>query len=233
MKKTHGQMSESFALSALLTIVGGFLDAYTYICRGGVFANAQTGNIVLLGLSVAERRWSTAVRYLLPILSFAVGVILAEMIRERYRRMPQSEVGMHWRQIVILAEIVLLAMVAFLPQRMNTLVDAVISCVCALQVHSFRKVRGSAFATTMCTGNLRSGTEQLMIWLRSRDAKAGRRAGIYGAILLLFSIGAVLGGISAAKLGEKSILLCCILLLVVYAIMFAEEEQGGKRRYRM
>ena len=72
-----------------------------------------------------------------------------------------------------------------------------------------------------------------MIWLRSRDAKAGRRAGIYGAILLLFSIGAVLGGISAAKLGEKSILLCCILLLIVYTIMFAEEEQGEKRRYRM
>jgi hypothetical protein len=34
----------------LLACAGGFLDAYTFVGRGGVFANAQTGNIVLLGV---------------------------------------------------------------------------------------------------------------------------------------------------------------------------------------
>ena len=38
-------ISESFRLAAVLALVGGFLDAYTYICRGQVFSNAQTGNI--------------------------------------------------------------------------------------------------------------------------------------------------------------------------------------------
>ena len=47
---THRQMSESFRLGAVLALTGGFLDAYTYLIRGGVFANAQTGNIVLLGV---------------------------------------------------------------------------------------------------------------------------------------------------------------------------------------
>ena len=37
-------LSETFALGALLAAAGGFLDAYTYLLRGGVFANAQTGN---------------------------------------------------------------------------------------------------------------------------------------------------------------------------------------------
>ena len=55
MKNEHEkQMSESFKLGALLAIVGGFLDVYTYICRGQVFSNAQTGNIVLVGLSLAQ-----------------------------------------------------------------------------------------------------------------------------------------------------------------------------------
>ena len=40
-------MSESLLLGAILATVGGFLDAHTYICRGKVFANAETGNIVL------------------------------------------------------------------------------------------------------------------------------------------------------------------------------------------
>lgn len=46
-------ISESFRLAAVLALVGGFLDAYTYICRGQVFSNAQTGNIVLVGLALA------------------------------------------------------------------------------------------------------------------------------------------------------------------------------------
>ena len=47
MEEKRLQMSESFFLTAILAIVGGFLDAYSYLMRGHVFANAQTGNIVL------------------------------------------------------------------------------------------------------------------------------------------------------------------------------------------
>jgi uncharacterized protein DUF1275 len=40
----------------LLAGAGGFLDAYTFVGRGGVFANAQTGNIVLLGVEAVVVR---------------------------------------------------------------------------------------------------------------------------------------------------------------------------------
>ena len=52
-KKREGQPSESMALGALLTLAGGFQDAYSYNGRGHVFANAQTGNVVLLGQNLA------------------------------------------------------------------------------------------------------------------------------------------------------------------------------------
>ena len=48
------QMSESMILGVVLTLAGGFQDAYSYNCRGQVFANAQTGNIVLLGQNIAS-----------------------------------------------------------------------------------------------------------------------------------------------------------------------------------
>ena len=34
MEEKHLQMSESFFLTAILAIVGGFLDSYSYLMRG-------------------------------------------------------------------------------------------------------------------------------------------------------------------------------------------------------
>ena len=42
------QMSETFLLAMIITFSGGLQDAYTYFARNKVFANAQTGNIVLM-----------------------------------------------------------------------------------------------------------------------------------------------------------------------------------------
>ena len=85
VKKIRGQMSESLALGLLLAVAGGFFDAYTYLCRGGVFANAQTGNIVLFGARLAEGDWRKALTYLLPILALAFGVLTAEAVKSRYK----------------------------------------------------------------------------------------------------------------------------------------------------
>ena len=63
MKKETIQMSEAIPTGILLTLSGGLQDAYTYFGRDGVFANAQTGNIVLLGTHVAAGQWSLALRY--------------------------------------------------------------------------------------------------------------------------------------------------------------------------
>ena len=84
-EKRELQRSESFAAAALLALSGGLLDAYTYLCRGGVFANAQTGNMVLLAIRAAEGKWQEAGRYLIPILAFAAGVMVAETVKRLHR----------------------------------------------------------------------------------------------------------------------------------------------------
>ena len=62
------QMSESFLTAALLSISGGLQDVYTYIARGHVFANAQTGNIVLLSQNLFAHNWYQALHYFIPLL---------------------------------------------------------------------------------------------------------------------------------------------------------------------
>ena len=54
--KIHKQPSDTFRLGMLLSMTGGFVDAYTFILRGRVLANAQTGNIVFFGLRLIEKK---------------------------------------------------------------------------------------------------------------------------------------------------------------------------------
>ena len=71
--------ADSLQMGLLLAATGGFLDAYTYVARGRVFANAQTGNLVLLGLRAFETD-PQALRYLVPVCAFVLGIVLSEFL---------------------------------------------------------------------------------------------------------------------------------------------------------
>lgn len=84
LKREYTQMSESYLVGALLAVVGGYLDAYTYISRGKVFANAQTGNIVLMGLNISQKNLSNTIHYMIPIAAFILGIVFSELIKSRF-----------------------------------------------------------------------------------------------------------------------------------------------------
>ena len=216
----HGQMSESFLIAVFLSLSGGLQDAYTYLFRGKVFANAQTGNIVLLSANIMDGNWDRVVHYLVPLCAFALGVLTAEKMRERFKEMQK----LHWRQLVVLGEVLLLFIVGFLPQEQNLLANAAVSFACAMQVQAFRKVDGYAFASTMCIGDLRSGVEALCIWRKTHEPQAKDRMLRYFGIILLFAIGAGIGSKSSAVLGGRAIWISCGLLLVSFALMFIRED---------
>jgi hypothetical protein len=48
-----GQRLSAVMASVLATTAGGAMDAWVYLAHGHVFANAQTGNIVLMGVALA------------------------------------------------------------------------------------------------------------------------------------------------------------------------------------
>ena len=213
------QMSESFRVGALLACAGGFLDAYTFLCRGGVFANAQTGNLALLGIRLANGDWAGACGYLLPVLAFVAGILLAEALR----RAAWRGGALHWRQPLLLIESATLLLCVLCPTLHDATVNMAISFVCALQVQGFRKIHGSPIATTMCTGNLRSGTENLFHWLSRREPKAPPKMKVYYGLILCFILGAVVSGLLSPLLAQRTVLLACIPLLTVFALL----RRGG------
>lgn len=217
----RGQMSESFRTVLFLSLSGGLQDAYTYLGRGGVFANAQTGNIVFMGQALLTGDWTKLLHYLIPVTAFALGVAAAELIRVQ-----GQNARLHWRQLVLVAEIALLFGVGFLPDSLNMAANAAISFACAMQVQAFRKVHGYPFSSTMCIGNLRSGMESLVAWLRVKDRQALRKAAHYFAVIALFALGAGIGAQCVALWGMRAIWLSCLLLAVSLGLMFIPEESA-------
>ena len=217
----HGQMSEAFRTVMFLSASGGLQDAYTYIGRGEVFANAQTGNIVLLSQNLFTGNWAKVPHYLVPLVFFALGIAASEGMRYRF----QQARRIHWRQLVLVVEILLLFGVGFLPNTLDLAANALVSFACAMQVQAFRKVHGYPFASTMCIGNMRSGMESLVVYFHLHDLKILYKALHYFGVILLFAVGAGLGAQAVAVFGNRTIWFSCALLLVSLCFMFIQDEE--------
>ncbi|MFV0552195.1 MAG: YoaK family protein [Anaerorhabdus sp.] len=219
--KHSTQVSDSLGLGLLLTLSGGFMDAYSYLFRGKVFANAQTGNILLLGINIFEGQWENTIKYLIPIIAFSIGIAIADIVRRKLK----ERKSIHWRQIAIITEAMILLLVGFLPQELNLVANSLISLVCGLQIESFKKIRGLGAATTMCVGNLRYATEWLCEYAYTKNQDAIEKGWLYLAVILFFVFGAIIGSICIKYLGQYSIFICSMILIVGFISMFYDKEK--------
>lgn len=70
----------------LLITVGGFLGAYTFTVKGGVFCNAQTANFVMLAVQLGKMNWARALYYLIPITAYLLGAVISEFLPKRVNK---------------------------------------------------------------------------------------------------------------------------------------------------
>ena len=211
---SHEITSESLRLGILLAIVGGFLDAYTFICRGGVFANAETGKNVFMAA--------------LPIFAFVVGVIVTEIIREKsiknYSESARAE------KFILIIEAIVLFIIGFIPDTVpDIFVTTTISFVSSVQISSFRRLVDSPYSTTMCTGNLRTASQAAYLAITKKDEAACARSIRYIIVIASFLFGASLGGILTVNFGVKSIWTCSIILFISKILFSIDEYRLIKR----
>lgn len=207
---------ETLRVGILLAVVGGFLDAYTYIAHGGVFANAQTGNMVLIGIYAVEGHFAQAVFCIFPIAAFFSGVVATEYVMHSYSPTQFVE----WRHLIVIAEIALLFFVGFIPQHIpNVAVNVAVSFICSMQVNSFRLTRGLPYSTTMCTGNLRSAAEKFCAFAIHGDEISKKHCLRYFIVIGAFCAGAALGALLTTLWGGRAVWACCAILAGVPVAM--------------
>lgn len=216
------QVSETYTLAAIITLSGGLQDAYTYFARDHVFANAQTGNIILLGSKLVDGDYDAAFRYLFPVLSFMLGIFIAEQFQGRFRNAKR----LHWRQSILLLEIIALSASGFFNDAYNLIANCLVSFACALQVQSFKHVNGYSYASTMCIGNMRSGISSFSNWTRTKNPRSLYQSLVYMSVILTFAIGAVIGYFLIPYLGFKTVWVSSGLLILGFMIMFYDSERS-------
>lgn len=217
--KTYENLHETFLVLVFITLAGGFQDAYSYLMRGKVFANAQTGNIVLLFKNIVELNFKASISYLIPIIAFTFGIYIAVRFEDAIEKR-----RLHWRQYIVAFEIIIMIIVSIVPENLNNLANALLSFSCAMQVYAFKKIYGLNFATTMCIGNLRSATENLSKYHITKDRKYLENSKKYYTVIFIFGMGAALGNITSDYFGLKSIIVAAICLTISFIILFFEDR---------
>lgn len=199
---------EALQIAGLLALVGGYLEAYTWIIHH-VFANAQGANLVFLWVYMTSGEWETAMRYVPPLLAFAAGVILACWLR--------WIVPKRAAQISTFTEIVFLFIVAILHNRLPQVAGTLgLSLVAAFQTVSFPRVEGMNYSSVMVTSNFRQVIEGLFAVLAgSTVARPFRRSYVFGAMCIAFGLGAALGAFVTKVAPAYSLIIPVALLLTV------------------
>ncbi|AMV60335.1 Membrane protein, putative [Pediococcus damnosus] len=194
---------------AFLAAIAGGLDAYTYLQHGGVFAGLQTGNLILLGVSLSKGQFVKVGYYLIAIIAFGLGTIF---IRHMQHFFKQNYLKRAY--FVLGYEFVLMVLVAMISQRAPDVITVMLLAItAAAQLQEFRKLQDGPFTSLMMTGNIRTTAENLYTGYVHHDVTAQQKATDTGIVIGSFAAGAFLSGIFVPWLKDAAILVPAVLVL--------------------
>ena len=199
----------------LLTLAAASVDAISYLGLGHVFTAMMTGNMVLLGLALAQGEALAALRSILALIGFSIGVFAGAIVVERESEPPE------WPTVVTVAlalETLILAIFAATSTVFDSSGGIIIPLLIALsafamgiQSAAVRRLGVPGIATTYITGTITSLMIDLLGWLRSitagfpvsRTAKGDpparipwdQRVGLLAGVVTLYCLGALIGGV--------------------------------------
>ncbi len=193
---------ERMGIFLILMMCGGFMGAYTYLLKGGVFCNAQTSNIMLLGIALGTMDWKRAAYLLLPISAYFLGSLVSEILPVYVRK---KEL-LRWDTLLVGIEITVLVILGFLPESVPVQVFQVsINFICSMQYNTFRQAQGIPMATTFCTNHLRQTGIHIAKWIRKKDVSSLKRSLRHFEMLGMFVAGSAIGAIMCHLFGGRAI----------------------------
>jgi uncharacterized membrane protein YoaK (UPF0700 family) len=213
--------ARSLWFALLLTLTNGFLDAHTYLARGGVFANVQTANVIFGAIDTSERKFALALAHVWPILAFITGVAVASHIKsgraERFLPRP-----LLWTMAV---QALALAIIGFVPSSVpHSYVTVPISFLAAMQMGLFRNVGELVYLPVATTGNLMRCVEAGYDGLVEKKAESRRAFGVYGALIVVFAVGALIGAFASRAWGVHAIWLAAGFLAFTLCLFIIDER---------
>ena len=227
-------MCERKEIFHVLTAIGGFFGAYTFMMRGNVFCNAQTGNVVLMGIALGTGKWKEGLYYLIPIFAYMLGAFVSELLPKPVKK----HLPIRWDTLLIAIEMVTVVILGFIPVSAPVQISQVIiNFVASMQYNTFRQAEGVAGATTFATNHIRQigvGLAKELTHLHKPNKKHRKGLIEHFAMLVFFISGAFIGAILCNVAKEKAIWatlvpLGTILAIFLYADFVSERSLKGRK----
>jgi uncharacterized membrane protein YoaK (UPF0700 family) len=214
-------------LMLLLTLVTGFVDAYSYLSLGHVFVANMTGNVVFSGFAIAGTPGFSLVASLTALAAFAVGALLGG----RVSRVGAAHRGRMLSTAVVIEGAIMLA--AYLVGQLGPSPDGNAAIRYALiALLGLAMGTQNAAARALAVPDLTTTVLTLTITGTSADSKAaggpGGKAGRRLLSIAAMFLGA-LGGALLIEHGRAALsLLCAVVLLVVAAAAAWRTRTSGE-----
>jgi uncharacterized membrane protein YoaK (UPF0700 family) len=209
--------------AVLLTVANSFLDAHTYLVRGGVFANLQTGNVILFAIHMSERHWGDSLSRLWPMFACVAGVVLSSYIKSgRVDKVVAQP--LRWTMAIQAA---VLAGFGFLPATLpHSLVVVPISFLGGIQIGLFRSIGDLAYMPLATTGNLMRVVEAGYDFFVEKNSSSRRAFMVYAGVIGAFAAGAIAGAFTTRAWGLHAIWVPAGLLAVTLILFVIDEREG-------
>lgn len=209
--------SQRYHTFVLLMLSGGFMGAYSYFLKGGVFANAETANLLILAFNIAELNTEGIISVLYPISAFFIGTFFSQMFIEK--------LGRRWIPTLLIVEIMALISLSLLPSETpDRVFHVVIAVLSSMQFNTFRKARGVAMSTLFCTAHLRGFGASLYSAMADRKGEELKKSLYHGGLIMTFLAGGISCSLISKSLGGYTIALSSLPLLFVLQEVLRKER---------
>lgn len=199
----------------VLIIIAGFYGGYAMMVRGGMFSNAQTGNVVFMAVAFGNGKIKEALYYLIPISAYMLGSLVSEVLPRPLRKVHLFR----WDTLLTLFEIVAVIVMGFVPASApHQICQVLINFICAMQYNTFRQAEGVSMATTFVTNHIRqTGIQLAGLFDKTKDSKNQlHKIRVHVMMIVCFVVGVFAATVCCRFFGTYAIWFNLIPLLVVF-----------------
>ena len=184
-------------LTVFSTFILGYLDVFSEQYSGSAVVSAQTGNLMQLGKTLAQRDFSGALEHFSLFLGFAFGCGLAFLIAN-FVKSPIK----NW---LIFSIIIYVTAILYSYLSIDVM-DLMLSASAGIALTFFRNMSGVDLNNGIHTGNLKNLWSSLVNVVIFRHKEDSGKLERFSIVIFCFLLGSFIGGLTLS-MGPKMMLL--------------------------
>ncbi|MBS7833541.1 DUF1275 domain-containing protein [Wohlfahrtiimonas chitiniclastica] len=215
---------ENPGIACLLAIIAGMMNGFTYD-QAGVFGTVQSGNVIMIGHSLATGNWAHLKIAALTVLAFGLGSMTTVFIQY----LDSVRKKLNWTFAILLLEAAILCLLAtgiLTPYLSLIGICIIISFIAGMQGNGFHKMKGMLYGNIAVTMVAQLAFNHLMRFLCGTKG-AFKTALLFFAVLISFALGGFCGTLLTHHFHEHSLFVpAALLVLLALYLYFSPHKKG-------